>query len=129
MPIERNQAVPVVGTRQQAATRSGLARFDGVRFTVFNRYNTPAMLSEDCRALARISHRVLNLAKPRSSKEAPRRARKAKPRPGRERNAGDKGSAHKRTFPQERILVFPRLGAVLPQPGFLIHLPGGEKSV
>ena len=56
------------------------------------------------------------------------RARKAKPRPGRERNAGDKVSAHKRTFPQEHILVFPRLGAVLPQPGFLIHLPGGEKS-
>jgi len=37
-------------------------------------------------------------------------------------------SAHKRTVPQERILFFPRLGAVLPQPGFRIHLPGGEKS-
>jgi hypothetical protein len=79
--------------------------------------------------LARSSHRVLNLAKPRSSKEAPRRARKARPRPGRERNAGDQVSAHQRTFPPEHLLVFPRLGAVLPQPGFLIHLPSGEKSV
>ena len=77
--------------------------------------------------LARISHRVLNIAKLMSSKEAPMRAREAKPRPSRERHARDTVSAHKRTVPQERILFFPRLGAVLPQPGFLCHLPGGEK--
>jgi ligand-binding sensor domain-containing protein/signal transduction histidine kinase len=34
------------------ATRSGLARFDGLTFRVFNRANTPAMTSMDCRALA-----------------------------------------------------------------------------
>ena len=35
-----------------AATRTGLARFDGVYFTVFNHGNTPEMSSDDCRALA-----------------------------------------------------------------------------
>lgn len=35
-----------------AATPWGLARFDGVRFTVFNRANTPAMEKERCLALA-----------------------------------------------------------------------------
>lgn len=34
------------------ATPWGLARFDGVRFTVFNRANTPAMEKERCLALA-----------------------------------------------------------------------------
>src|ERR1051326_1710756 len=32
-------------------TRAGLARFDGVKFTIFNRANTPAMINEDCAAL------------------------------------------------------------------------------
>lgn len=35
-----------------AATRSGLARFDGLRFTVFNRENTPAFKGDECTALA-----------------------------------------------------------------------------
>lgn len=34
-----------------AATRSGVARFDGVRFSVFSPPNTRAMAVEDCRAL------------------------------------------------------------------------------
>jgi ligand-binding sensor domain-containing protein len=33
-------------------TRAGFARFDGVKFTVFNRANVPGMASEDCKALA-----------------------------------------------------------------------------
>ena len=33
-------------------TRFGLARFDGVRFTVFNTANTPEMASENCAVLA-----------------------------------------------------------------------------
>src|ERR1043166_7973991 len=33
-------------------TLSGLARFDGVRFTVFNEVNTPSMLSQSINALA-----------------------------------------------------------------------------
>lgn len=33
-------------------TRRGLARFDGLRFTVFDRLNTPEMKSEDCMRLA-----------------------------------------------------------------------------
>jgi ligand-binding sensor domain-containing protein/signal transduction histidine kinase len=34
------------------ATRGGLARFDGTKFTVFNRANSPEMPSDDCRCLA-----------------------------------------------------------------------------
>ncbi len=33
-------------------TQEGLSRFDGVRFTVFNRRNTPALLNQDIHALA-----------------------------------------------------------------------------
>lgn len=33
------------------ATRRGVARFDGQRFVVFDRVNTPAMTDEDCREL------------------------------------------------------------------------------
>ncbi|HEY7512571.1 MAG TPA: two-component regulator propeller domain-containing protein, partial [Vicinamibacteria bacterium] len=32
-------------------TPSGLVRFDGVRFTVFNRRNTPGMLDDEVQAL------------------------------------------------------------------------------
>lgn len=35
-----------------AGTRDGLARFNGIRFTVFNHSNTPEMLSDDCVRLA-----------------------------------------------------------------------------
>src|SRR5436190_13139331 len=35
-----------------AGTWFGLVRFDGVRFTVFNRYNTPAMVNDAVNALA-----------------------------------------------------------------------------
>jgi ligand-binding sensor domain-containing protein/signal transduction histidine kinase len=41
------------------ATRFGLARFDGIRFTVFNHLNTPEMGDGDCRALAKDSAGVL----------------------------------------------------------------------
>lgn len=34
------------------ATSDGLARFDGVRFTVFNRVNTPQMINHECVSLA-----------------------------------------------------------------------------
>lgn len=34
------------------ATRSGLARFDGLRFSVFNRQNTTAFKGDECTALA-----------------------------------------------------------------------------
>ena len=34
------------------ATEDGLARFDGARFTVFDKENTPALEANDIRALA-----------------------------------------------------------------------------
>lgn len=34
------------------ATRGGLARFDGIKFVVFNHVNTPEMLSDHCTSLA-----------------------------------------------------------------------------
>ncbi|MHC1764095.1 MAG: two-component regulator propeller domain-containing protein [Verrucomicrobiia bacterium] len=37
-------------------TQRGLARFDGHRFTVFNRLNTPAMASDDCQSLVEDRH-------------------------------------------------------------------------
>ncbi len=41
---------------------------------------------------------------------------------------GNRVSPHSRGLGSAQILIFPRVGAVLPQPGFLCHLPGGEKS-
>ena len=35
-----------------AATQRGLARFDGQRFTIFNRINTPELADDECRTLA-----------------------------------------------------------------------------
>ncbi|MBI3416290.1 MAG: hypothetical protein HY043_13430 [Verrucomicrobia bacterium] len=49
-----NDVCAVLQTRDGylwAATRVGLARFDGRSFTVFNRANTPAMTDDDCRDL------------------------------------------------------------------------------
>src|SRR5262245_55479094 len=34
------------------ATRGGLARFDGTRFTIFNRANSPELPNDECRCLA-----------------------------------------------------------------------------
>ena len=79
-------------------------------------------------ALARISHQVLDNAKPMSSREAVMRARKAKPRPGGVRKEGNGVSVRDRVFPHDQVLTSPRPGAVLPQPGFPVHPSGGQKS-
>ena len=50
-----NRAYDVLETREGylwIATTSGLARFDGRRFSYFNPVNTPEMLNDDCIALA-----------------------------------------------------------------------------
>jgi ligand-binding sensor domain-containing protein len=41
------------------ATRAGLGRFDGLKWTVFNRANTSALVSDDCQALAQDSDDTL----------------------------------------------------------------------
>ncbi len=79
--------------------------------------------------LARISHQVLCNAKQMSSGEAAMRARKAKPRPSGWMEPGNRVSPSQGGFGDALTLVFPCPGAVLPQPGFPCHLPGGEKSV
>ena len=80
-------------------------------------------------ALARISHQVLCNAKQMSSRKAAMRAREAKPRPSGGREPGNRVSPHPRGFGNVSNLILPYSGAVLPQPGFRCHLPGGEKSV
>lgn len=45
-------------------TRSGLARFDGLRFTVFDHLNTPAMQSDLCQRLAEDSEGNLWIGTP-----------------------------------------------------------------
>jgi len=50
-----NQAQAILQTRDGylwIATRAGLARFDGLKFTVFDHLTTPAMRYDDCRSLA-----------------------------------------------------------------------------
>ncbi len=55
-------------------------------------------------------------------------AGEARPRPSRGMEPGNRVSPHSRDFGSAPNLVFPRAGAVLPQPGFRCHLPGREKS-
>ena len=53
--LPHNTVEAIVQTRDGylwLATPAGLARFDGLTFTVFNRRNTPEMASDECRALA-----------------------------------------------------------------------------
>ena len=53
--LPHNTIEAIVQTRDGylwLATPVGLARFDGVTFTVFNRRNTPEMVSDECHALA-----------------------------------------------------------------------------
>ena len=78
--------------------------------------------------LARISHQVLSKAKPMSSREAPMRARKAKPRPYRGREADNRVSTGHCGLGSASTRISPCPGAVLPKPGFPIHPPDGEKS-
>ncbi len=80
------------------------------------------------RTLARISHQLLKNAEPMSSKGGLMRASKAKPRPRAGRELGNRVSPHRRGFGNAPNLIFPCAGAVLPEPGFLYHLPGCEKS-
>lgn len=40
-------------------TRSGLARFDGVQFRIYNRWNTPQLKSDSCNVLYQDTHRAL----------------------------------------------------------------------
>jgi hypothetical protein len=54
--------------------------------------------------------------------------REAKPRPTREENGDSRVWIRKSDVLRDRIFVSVALGAVLPQPGLPVHLPGGEKS-
>jgi ligand-binding sensor domain-containing protein/signal transduction histidine kinase len=50
-----NRVFSILQTRDGylwVGTQQGLARFDGQNFTVFDRLNTPALASDDCRTLA-----------------------------------------------------------------------------
>jgi len=52
--LPSNEIQSMIQTRDGylwVATRRGLARFDGVKFTVYIQANTPQMVSNDCRAL------------------------------------------------------------------------------
>ena len=53
--LPQNQVQTILQTRDGylwIGTRFGLARFDGVRFTTFTLANMPAMVSDNCVALA-----------------------------------------------------------------------------
>ncbi len=122
---ETSEKAPAFGLRQS----SGALALRVERGCAAQKLDSFSTDSEKKVTLARISHQVLCNAKQMSSGEAAMRARKAKPRPSGWMEPGTRVSPSQGGFGDALTLVFPCPGAVLPQPGFPCHLPGGEKSV